>query len=217
MKASILVCHYEQKDDLLPFLSSSYSAKIMKVIAALGRFLLSVFTMPDVSSSGAAVTPFVPDLKSSNDGKISVLGDFMSTYQQVINHGASVITPICIRILLILTVIEASWELSFKLISGDKIKYLLSLSIKVGFIIFLLENWVGGMGLMTALSQGFETMGLMAGGTTADVSPDNIVNNAISIFSVFWDKAHFNSLGLLVVNCVSVPADNDRAALPHRY
>lgn len=170
----------------------------------IGSFLLSVFTMPDVSSSGAAVTPFVPDLKSSNDGKISVLGDFMSTYQQVINHGASVITPICIRILLILTVIEASWELSFKLISGDKIKYLLSLSIKVGFIIFLLENWVGGMGLMTALSQGFETMGLMAGGTTADVSPDNIVNNAVKIFSVFWDKAHFNSLGLLVVNCVSL-------------
>lgn len=57
---------------------------------------------------------------------------------------------------------------------------------------------------MTALSQGFETMGLMAGGTTTDVSPDNIVNNAIQIFSVFWDKAHFNSLGLLVVNCVSL-------------
>ena len=30
----------------------------------IGSFLLSVFTMPDVSSSGAAVTPFVPDLKS---------------------------------------------------------------------------------------------------------------------------------------------------------
>lgn len=170
----------------------------------IGSFLLDVFTMPDVSSTGAAVTPFVPDLKSSNDGKISVLGDFMSNYQQVINHGATVITPICIRILLILTVIEASWELSFKLVSGDKMKYLLSMTIKVGFIIFLLENWIGGMGLMTALSQGFETMGLMAGGTTAIVGPDNIVNNAVSIFAAFWENAHFNSLGLLVVNCVSL-------------
>lgn len=172
----------------------------------IGSFLLDVFTMPDVPAAGSGVAPFVPDLKSSNDGKISVLGDFMSTYQQIINHGAAVITPICIRILLILTVIEASWELSFKLVSGDKLKYLLSMTIKVGLIIFLLENWVGGMGLMTALSQGFETLGLMAGGTTALVGPDNIVNNAVKIFSVFWDKAHFNSLGLLVVNCVSLMA-----------
>ena len=171
----------------------------------IGSFLLDVFIMPDVAGSSTAVTPFVPDLKSSNDGKISVLGDFMSTYQQVIDHGASVITPICIRILLILTVIEASWELSFKLISGDKIKYLLSMTIKVGMIVFLLENWIGGLGLMTALSQGFETMGLMAGGTTAiGVGPDNIINNAIQIFAAFWEHAHFRSLGLLAVNCISL-------------
>lgn len=171
-----------------------------------GAFLLDFFSMPSGGGAGGSVTPFVPDLQSSDDGQISILGGFMTTYQQVINHGAATIMPICIRLLLILTVIQASWELSFKLISGDKIKYLLSITIKVGFIWFMLENWLGGMGLMNALSQGFETMGLMAGGTSVAVAPDNIVNNAIDIFEHFWKKSHFDSIGLLAVNVVSLIA-----------
>ena len=168
-----------------------------------GAFVIDVFSVPSPTSM-AAVTPFVPDLNSSNDGKISVLGDFMTTYMQVINRGAAVITPICIRLLLILMTLQCSYEIAFKLYSGDKIKYLMAAMVKAGFMIFVIENWVEGIGLMPALSQGFETLGLMMGGASSAASPDNIVGNAIEIFSAFWDNAHFNSIGLALVNIVAL-------------
>lgn len=169
-----------------------------------GGYILDNFVFPAVSTGTGGVTPFVPDLQSSNDGKISVLGDFMTTYMQVINHGAATITPICVRILLILSVVEASYNLAFKLISGDKIKYLLAVTIKIGMMIFVIENWVEGIGLMPALSQGFESMGLMMGGATAACEPDSIVSNAIEMFAAFWDNAHFTSVGLLFVNIIAL-------------
>ena len=173
----------------------------------IGSYLLDVFVMPGTSAAGGgAPAPFVPNLHQAdkNAASIDILSQFMIAYMQIINHGAQIIVPISVRILLILAVIEASWELSFKLISGDKIKYLLSFSIKIGFLIFLMENWLDGLGLMNSLSQGFETMGLMMGGTSAAVSPDSIVNNAVKIFFLFWEKASFNSLGLLLVNGIAL-------------
>lgn len=169
-----------------------------------GGYILDNFVFPAASPGTSGVTPFVPDLQSSNDGKISVLGDFMTTYMQVINHGAATITPVCVRILLILAVAEASYSLAFKLISGDKIKYLLAVTIKIGMMIFVIENWVEGIGLMPALSQGFETMGLMMGGATAACEPDSIVANAIEMFAAFWDNAHLTSVGLFFVNVIAL-------------
>ena len=172
-----------------------------------------------VKHQSAGFSYYTPDLKEAKDGGIDIFSTFMNTYRKgIIEPGAAVIMPICMKILLILTVIQASWDLAFKLVSGDKIKYLLTLTIKVGFMVFLLENWIetpggSGLALMTALSDGFQTMGYMMGGAgnkaiIDGTQPDAIVNNAIVLFTIYWeDVSILTSPGVLfikVIGCITL-------------
>jgi type IV secretion system protein TrbL len=164
-------------------------------------------TVNQAQQQAGQFTQYVPDLKGDNDSQINIFAGFMNNYRKgIIEPGAAVILPVCMRILIILTLIQTAWDLSFKLISGDKIKYLLSVSIKVGIIMFFQINWINGMGLMTDLSDAFQQLGFMMGGQTGltDLDPDSIANNAIKIFAAFWDKANFSSFGLLIINVLSL-------------
>lgn len=168
----------------------------------------------NIRSQSGGFSYYTPDLKDGSDGGVDVFSTFMNTYRKgIIEPGAAVIMPICMKILLLLTVIQASWDLAFKLVSGDKIKYLLSITVKVGFMIFLLENWLetpGGssLALMTALSDGFQQMGYLMGGAgnqaiVDGTHPDAIVNNAITLFTVYWnDISILTSPGVLIVKII---------------
>lgn len=112
----------------------------------------------------------------------NLLGNFMNYYlHNIINPGMARILPICIKMLIILTTVQAMWDLSFQLISGDKIQYILSLTLKTGLWLFIMNEWST---FLNALSQGFEMIGLMAGNAAGiELKPDSIIHNANEIFT----------------------------------
>ena len=125
-----------------------------------GSFLYGVYSgYLDTSSTTAAVTQYQFDLKDSKDGGVDVLSGFMNNYtQNIIIPGAKAIVPISIKLLIILTLIDASLKLAFDLVSGDKVKFLLKVTLQSGFYLFLITNWLSGLDLMQALSNGFATV-----------------------------------------------------------
>ena len=152
---------------------------------------------------------FKVDIKTETEGSWDFMSNFMKYYlDNIIKPGAARIIPISLNLLLALTIIQGSYEVAFKLISGDKIKYMFTIIVKAGLIIVLEENWIGGLGLMDALSQGFQSMGYTMANSGVDVQPDSIVNNAIKIFSFLniGENASYTSIGLTIVNVIAVIA-----------
>ena len=162
-------------------------------------------------------------LKSEDDPSIDILSPFMRYYISVIMSGAAVIAPYAINLTLILAMIDGAIKVSFDLISGDKIKFLVTTILKVGFFIFLIQSWVGtnsSYQLMPALSSGFETMGYTAGGAEemvkeySKVNPDSnievqsnqIVTNALNFFNIFWEHAQQQNLLTIFIGLVCVVA-----------
>lgn len=157
----------------------------------------------------AQVTQYQFTLKGDGEGGVDILSGFMNNYtKNVIVPGALAIQIPALKILGILTLIEATLQLSLDLISGDKVKFLITICLKAGFYIFLITNWLSGLDLMNSLEAGFQEIGFLAGGAGSgtELKPDSIVNNAIVIFHAIWDNAHFSigSLGLSVINLVSL-------------
>ena len=162
-------------------------------------------------------------LKSEDDPSIDILSPFMRYYISVIMSGAAVIAPYAINLTLILAMIDGAIKVSFDLISGDKIKFLVTTILKVGFFIFLIQSWVGtnsSYQLMPALSSGFETMGYTAGGaeemvkeysklnpdSNIEVQSNQIVTNALNFFNIFWEHAQQQNLLTIFVGLVCVVA-----------
>lgn len=173
-----------------------------------GAFLTETGIVDMASSAGhgpSSPTFYSPDIK--DDVKdMDVLSGFMDSYLNgVIKPGSQAILSPCLKLLLILTVLEVGWQMSFKLISGDKIKYLLSVIIKMGIFMFLMMNWID---LMGALGQGFQQIGFLAGGAGAsggvDLKPDSIYKNGFYIFKHVWDEFNCKSIGLLLLNLLSL-------------
>lgn len=175
-----------------------------------GGFFYNVFgsyLSGDVTT--AQVTQYQFSLKGENDGSIDMLSGFMNNYtKNVIVPGAMAIQSPALKILGILTIIQASLDLALDLISGDKVKYLITICLKAGFYIFLITNWLSGIDLMNSLEAGFQEIGFLAGGagSNMELKPDSIVNNAIVIFFAVWNNAHFSigSLGLSFVNLIAL-------------
>ena len=162
-------------------------------------------------------------LKSEDDPSIDILSPFMRYYIGVVMSGAAVIAPYAVNLTLILAMIDGAIKFSFDLISGDKIKFLVTMILKVGFYIFLIQSWVGtnsNFQLMPVLSSGFETMGYTAGGAEEMVkayskaSPDSnievqsnqIVTNALNFFNIFWEHAQQQNLLTILIGLVCVVA-----------
>ena len=162
-------------------------------------------------------------MKSEDDPSIDILSPFMRYYIGVIMNGAAVITPYVVNLTLILATIDGAIKLAFDLFSGDKIKFLITTILKVGFFIFLIQSWVGtnsSYQLMPALSSGFETMGYTAGGaeemikefnkaspdSNIEVQSNQIVTNALNFFNIFWEHAQQQNLLTILIGLVCVVA-----------
>ena len=61
----------------------------------------------------------------------------------VIMSGAAVIAPYAVNLTLLLAMIDGAIKVAFDLISGDKVKFLVMMILKVGFFIFLIHSWIG--------------------------------------------------------------------------
>lgn len=157
-----------------------------------GAFLLNtgVWSMADQKAQTAIVEPFKPTIIEGSDDaggaaqveRVTILGDFVNHYRdKVIAPGAGNITPYCLRLLVILTVVQATWELTMKLMSGDKMQYLISMTLKMGFFMFLMMNWIK---FMRALMEGFQMLGTKAGGSSMAAGGDLISEAANAIVQV---------------------------------
>ena len=157
-----------------------------------GAFMLDtgVWSMADQTPSSAVVEPFKPKIvEGSDDAKgaaqvdqVTILGDFVNHYRdKVITPGAGNITPYCLRLLVILTIVQATWELTMKFMTGDKMQYLISMTLKMGFFMFLMMNWIK---FMRALMEGFQSLGTKAGGSALAAGGDLISDAANSIVQV---------------------------------
>lgn len=156
-----------------------------------GAFLLDtgVWSMADQGAQSAVVEPFKPKIIEGSDtsgaaqvDQVTILGDFVNHYRdKVIAPGAGNITPYCLRLLVILTVVQATWELTMKFMTGDKMQYLISMTLKMGFFMFLMMNWIK---FMRALMEGFQSLGTKAGGSSMAAGGDLISEAANSIVQV---------------------------------
>ena len=97
-----------------------------------------------------------------------------------------------------------------KFASGDKMQYIIQMTLKTGFYMFLMVNWIS---LMGALSDGFELLGYKAGGNHA-ASASNIIGNncdqivkfSIDMVNAIWEDVSFASLGILLISVCGLVA-----------
>lgn len=169
-----------------------------------GVFLSDIGFLEFISAAEEASTNIQPlhvRLSDAQGGGFNILGEIMNYYRVgIIEPGAKVILPICLKILIILSVIQAGYDISFKLVSGDKIKYMLSVVLKLGLMIFILQNWINGIGLMHALNTGFEMIGYKIGGQGfVDLQPDQIIGNGFKVLSLLLETSAKASAWNLVV------------------
>ncbi len=187
-----------------------------------GDLLLNLWGVETVSAP-PKIASYDLLLKSESDPSIDILSPFMRYYIGVIMQGAAAVVPYAINLTLLLALIDGSIRLAFDLVGGDKVKFLVTTVLKVGFFIFLIHSWVGtnsNYQLMPALSSGFETMGYTAGGaqdmiteyvkgnpdSNIEVQSNQIVTNALNFFNIFWESASQKNLLTILVGLVCVVA-----------
>jgi type IV secretion system protein TrbL len=187
-----------------------------------GDLILNLWSVESVSAP-TKIEDYKLLLKSENDPSIDILSPFMRYYIGVIMSGAAVVAPYAVNLTLLLAMIDGAIKVAFDLISGDKIKFMVTMILKVGFFIFLIQSWVGtnsSYQLMPALSSGFETMGYTAGGaedmvkeydranpdSNIEVQSNQIVTNALNFFNIFWEHAQQQNLLTIFIGLVCVVA-----------
>ena len=151
------------------------------VVGHLGMYFGSMFTMPEIHQ--IAVAPPDPNPTSGN-----FISAFMQYFIYMCQQGAVNIYPICTGLVVVLWAGDLVLCYMFKL-EDDIIKYLISNAIKMAFFIFLLSNWVTGLGIAHAVYASFEKIGYIAGGGTNTIlMPDDIVGNTLKIISTTYDS-----------------------------
>ena len=135
-----------------------------------------------------------PKTSKDADTSFNVFAVFMDYYlNNIILPGAKALTPIAARLLIVLTVIDCSVKLALDLVSGDKIKFLVTVLLKNGFYLWLILNWISGMNIVYRMQDGFQALGFLAGGQDISggvdkkIQPDSIVNNAYMSFDMIWN------------------------------
>ena len=95
--------------------------------------------------------------------------------------GAEFLYPICVKILACAWAIDVAITLMLK-IEDDIIKYMISNALKMAMYLFLITNWILGMGIAHAVFASFERIGYIAGGGENSIlMPDDIMGNAFKI------------------------------------
>lgn len=144
-----------------------------------------------------------PKSGNSADGAgFHLFRSFISQYvERVIEPGASNLKGILIKLSLAITLIDASLKLSLDLVGGNVVKFLISLALKVGFNIFLIDNWItssfdGNIKLTQSLCNGFAELGFKAAGKNITVDnlvfaglADGIIKSAYLAFNAFYAGA----------------------------
>lgn len=154
------------------------------VAANFGSLLMDVGIWDFVSQADLAKQNFIPfQFEYKADSKdFDFLGKFLANYQNnIIIPGAIAILPYCLKLLVIICIIDATYEYAAKSLSGDKIQYTISVLFKLGLYIYFMSNWIE---LMNALETGFEFLGFKAGGAdyvNLNAQPNAIVDNALKI------------------------------------
>ena len=160
--------------------------------------LLAGWWGADSASQAASFQMYKFDLTDSS--KADFLAGFSNNYiHNIILPGAAILRPIAIRILLVLTLVDASTQIALHVDDGDHLRFLILTVLRTGFFIFLIQNWLSadGLGLMGSLAMSFQDMGLIMGhgGLSLDAVPDSIIEQVIVI-----SKAMFSSLSLGINN-----------------
>ena len=131
------------------------------------------------AATATARSSFTIDLSSTSMG-FDIPSEFMKFYvKNIIEVGAVAIMPYCMKLTILLAFIDTAVKLAFNVVSGDKVKFLLTTFLKIGFFMFLVEHWTvtgggggndpwNGISLTGALVQGFEAMGYIMGGLDAN-------------------------------------------------
>lgn len=167
---------------------NSSKTTIMRIILAtglltnLGLYLnSSFFNVPQYSFAASA--PPMPNAES-----LDFVSAFMNYYIWLCQRGANALYPYAIGILISLSAIDIALRVAFKM-EDDIIKYILSTTIKIGFYIWLLANWVNGIGISHMLYTGFEQIGYVAAfASNSNIMPDSIVKNAFTIIEGSIDR-----------------------------
>lgn len=173
-------------------------------------------------AAGTATKPAPPTLTfNAADKGINFIGNFMTYYENICIYGAAMLAPYALKVLGFLTIIEITMTMMFKL-EGDHIKYLLHQIIKVGFFIFLIQNWIGGTGALMNVANtiftSFEQLGILAAGAE-EMKPENILVNAYQVISTVQGSLlssalsgnismilFGNFIGLVVFICIVITA-----------
>lgn len=155
---------------------------IMRIIFSAGMILnLSLYfnqNFFDVSySSKVASVPENPD-----PTRADFLSVFMTYFIWLCQAGAERMYPYIMKIMIGFAALSVVSTLFFKL-EDDIIKYLVKTTITIGFYMWLISNWIGGIGIAHTLYSTFETLGFIAAGEEARLMPDSIVSNAFVIIS----------------------------------
>lgn len=161
---------------------------IMRIILAtglitnLGLYLNSnFFNVPQYSFAASA-----PPMPNAED--FDFISTFMNYYIWLCQRGANALYPYAIGILISLSAIDISLRVIFKM-EDDIIKYILSTTLKIGFYIWLLANWINGIGIAHMLYTGFEQIGYIAAlSPNSNVMPDSITKNAFTIIETSMDR-----------------------------
>ncbi len=143
---------------------------------------------------------------SGND--YHLFSSFINSYvKYVIQPGSHNVKSILIKLALIITAIDASIQIAMEIGNLSITSFMVKLALKLGFNIFLLENWLTGMQLTQNLCNGFEEIGLKMAGyemqgnhlVLAGMS-DGAVAAAILIVSCFL--AILGGISLITMNPV---------------
>ena len=127
---------------------------------------------------------------------------FPMVYHDATVAGANYLVGPATKLLLVLTAINIVIKVSLDLVEGDKIRYLTLTVLETGAYFFLITNWYGdahGMDIMGSLCEGFEKLGLNAGGGK-DLAANDILGNSWQIFTAMEKstKSGFHPIDSLV-------------------
>ena len=181
------------------------TAMAAQIFYALHAFGLGSILNPAVS---VVVSPV--DLNSiqitDNVEDFNPLSGFMREFIKIIDRGATVLVGYALELMGFLVVIDVAIALVLGLANEDKIRYIVVTVLKVGFFMFLIENWVGGSyQICHAIMSSFEKLGFLASGTGNMYLPDSIVQNGMTSFSAIWGNISLlgmSSLGALLGDLV---------------
>lgn len=126
--------------------------------------------------SHPADMPPAPDVESAN-----FINAFMSYFIWICQKGADNLYPYSIAILVALSAIDMATHLMMKA-ETDIFKYIIANTLKIGIYVWLLSNWVAGIGIASAVAISFEKLGFIAASVTdQNLQPAQIFSNALTI------------------------------------